>query len=219
MVDRDQDVLDVVQKHGTVAIWHYTLCESLPSIIENDGIYARAELRRRCIAFRSEHYYGAGRREAVLGEYVACAPLPPWGMMQSENEEIAVLRLDASVMAMPGTCFCPGWSPRGDFDPDEIVTWTGPERLEELYSGTGPAWVLPAEIFVPNAVPLELLDRIVFFDDRTRDCARKLMVAAARRRATKIGRTIGLSVDPSRFPRQWKESGPPWEEEADAPKF
>lgn len=208
----DQAVLAVLRAHGTAQIWHYTRCSSLPGIIEHGAIYARAELGRRGIVYQSTHYYGTGRHEELLSEYVSCAPLPPWGMMQSEEEQIAVLRLDSEVMAIQGTCFCPGWSPRGDFDPDEIVGWTGPERLEELYTGPGPMFVLPSEIFVPAAIPVTMIQAILFFDKPSLRAARGPLLEAAKRRSTPANHTISFGVDRGRFPRSWRESGPPWEE-------
>src|SRR6266498_2365154 len=151
----DQAVLRVLRAHGTRHVWHYCRSQALPSIVRHATIYCRSELIRRGIAFEATHYYGSARHEEVLGEYVSGAPLPPWGMMQSEVEEIALVRLHPAVMAISGTCFCPGWSPRGEFDPDEIVTWTGPERLEELYAGPGPMMITPCEFFVPQAIPVK----------------------------------------------------------------
>src|SRR4051812_48902331 len=112
---RDREVLQVLRAHGTAEIWHYTRCDGLSSIVEHGAIFSRAELERRGIAYTSTHYYGATpRHEEVLGRYVSCAALPPWGMMKDECDAIAVMRLNADVLATPDTCFCPGWSPRGE---------------------------------------------------------------------------------------------------------
>src|ERR1017187_5858302 len=96
----DEDVLRVLRAHGTAHVWHYTRCSSLPGIIEHDAIFARAELERRGISYDSTHYYGSERHQELLSEYVSCAPMPPWGMMKSEDQSIAVLRLDAEALAL-----------------------------------------------------------------------------------------------------------------------
>lgn len=212
----DEGCWSVVRAHGTRSVWHYTLCGDLPSIIERGAVYCRAELNRRGIAYSSTHYYGAtSRHEEILGEYVSCAPLPPWGMMKSETEEIALLQLHPAVLAISGTCYCPGWSPWGQFDPDEIVTWTGPERLEELYAGPGPMMLNPCEFFVPAQVPLKAIQGIAFFDDASLNAVRPRLEEAAAKNPT--DHTINLWVDPARFPRDWQQIGPPWLEEDDAP--
>lgn len=216
MTTFDRAVLAVVEAHGTQRVWHYTRCSALASIVRQSAIYSRAELIRLGIPFDPTHYYGTERHEELLGDYVSCAPLPPWGMMQSETEEIAVLELHPAVIAISGACFCPGWSPRGDFDPDEIVTWTGPDRLEGLYTGPGPMMVNPCECFVPKEIPLSAVRNIVFFGEESRNAAEPALQEAAK--ATDDDQTIGLLVNPARFPRTWQASGPPWEGD-DAPKL
>ncbi len=205
----DPALYSIVRSHGTRYVWHYTPCAALPSIVPSGAIYSRAELLRRGISFDGTHYYGSGRHEEVLGEYVSGAPLPPWGMMQFETEEIVLLQLHPAVLAIEGTCYCPGWSPRGDFDPDEIVTWTGPDRLEALYSGSGPLMIMPCEFFVPTSIPLTAVQGIVFFNRRSMEAAVPALEEAA---AGGDGdQTIGVWVNAARFPRRWQEAGPPWE--------
>lgn len=209
----EQEVLEVVRAHGTKAVWHYTRSRALPSIYEHGFVYSRAELERLGISYESTHYYGAGRHEEVLGRYVSGGPMPPWGMMQHETEEVALLRLHPAVMAISGTCFCPGWSPRGNFDPDKIVTWTGAEHLEELYAGNGPMMINPCEFFVPEKIPVAAIQGVVFFSKASKATVRDAVVAAA------AGRDVNLWVNPSRFPRDWQQVGAPWEEEDDAPRL
>ena len=210
----DPEVVEVLRRHGTSEVWHYTTSGALVSVVEQGGLYARAELKRRGISFASTHYYGTERHEAVLGEYVSCAGLPPWGMMQGESEEVAVIELDPRVLAIPNSCFCPGWSPRGQFDPDEIVTWTGAEGLEEVYIGQGPQWVKDCEMFVPNHIPLSSVRNIVFFDEECRDRALPGLSEAVREQRAQ-GNDPGkltVGINPYKFPGHWRESGPPWEE-------
>ena len=210
----DREIYKVVRAHGTKYVWHYTRSSALPSIVRAGAILSRAELMAQGIPFDATHYYGTDRHEEVLGRYVSGAPLPPWGMMQSETEEIALLRLHPAVLAIEGTCYCPGWSPRGDFDPDEIVSWTGAERLEELYTGSGPMMVIPSEFFVPERISLKAVQGIAFFDERSMEAALPGLEEEAAGSADE--QTIQLWVSPSRFPGDWQESGPPWEGD-DAP--
>ncbi len=219
--DPRHPVLEVFRRHGTHTLWHYTASANLPGIIEHEAIFSRAELERRGLAYSSEHYYGDAEKERILSRYVSCATMPPWGMMQSEQEELAILGLEVNVVTTPETCFCPGWSPWAVFRADGIVTWTEPQHAEKLYVGPSFQTVNGAEIFVPTQIPLTHVNEIVFFDDDSRDRAREAMIEVVRQRAIRLGRRINLRVQPTRFPRTWQAEGPPWMrgEEADEPEI
>lgn len=206
-------VLAVLHNHGTRELWHYTLCSNLPGIIEHQAIFSGQELEARGIAFDSDHYYGSDEKQRVLGAYVSCATMPPWGMMASEEEELAILELDPTVVTIDGTSFCPGWSPWAVFDANDIVTWTRPEHAEAIYVGEGFQTVSGAEIFVPGCVPFEHVRRIVFFDRESRERARDAMARVVRDRGVQLGRRITLAIEPRRFPRDWQQTGPPWARE------
>lgn len=209
---REDDIRRVLAAHGTRVLWHYTAAANLSSIFAAGNLFCRAELQRRGNTFISTHYYGVGSREAVYGEYVSFAHLPPWGMMQFETQEVAILGFLPRICERPGTCFCPGWSPTANFNPEEVVTWTSAEALETLYSGPGYATVRGAETFVPKAVPLQdLLLSVVFFDKEARDRHRPALVRALQDATWRPTAPIRLTVEPSRFPTQWQDSGPPWE--------
>ena len=213
----------VLASHGTRALWHYTLVEHLAGILSEGAVYSRAELQRRGLFFNSAHYYGDAEKERVLPEYVSCATMPPWGMMGKETAEIAILDVAPSVVATPGTCFCPGWSPQAVFSADEITTWTGPEHAEALYSGPGYQTVPGAEIFVPTAIALASVREIVFYDSEGANRALpELRAALAGSSAgASSDHTITLRVQPTRFPKNWEAMGPPWmrEEEDEDDNF
>jgi hypothetical protein len=182
-------------------------------------IYSRSELQRLGLRFDSTHYYGDAEKEATLSRYVSCATMPPWGMMQDEREELAILGLNPSVVATPGTCFCPGWSPLATFEAADIITWADPEHAEALYTGPGYTTVRGAEIFVPAAVPVSAVEEIVYYDREGAERSRAQMIEAIQSSGTRIGHTIQIKVELWRFPRHWQEAGPPWaqDQEADEP--
>jgi ssDNA thymidine ADP-ribosyltransferase, DarT len=202
----------VLVSHGTRALWHYTLVEHLTGILSEGAVYSRAELQRRGLPFNSAHYYGDAEKERVLPEYVSCATMPPWGMMGKETNEISILDVNPSVVATPGTCFCPGWSPLATFDAEEITTWTGPEHAEALYSGPGYQTVRGAEIFVPTAIALQYVRAIVFYDmDGAERALPELRAAlAASQAGPSRDHTITVKADATRFPKNWEATGPPW---------
>lgn len=208
-------VLAVFIRHGTHTLWHYTMVDDLPNIVRHGAIFSRQELQSRGIPFRSTHYYGDDEKERVLSGFVSCAAMPPWGMMGGETEEVAILGLDPAVVTTPGTCFCPGWSPKSVFRAAEIVTWTEPEHAEALYTGSGYATVAGAEVFVPAAVQLDLVHRIVFFERASVDRMLPQLRDVVREANVAIHHTIKVSADKWRFPRDWESQGPPWMRDTD----
>ena len=205
-------IANVLRAHRTTELWHYTLLVNLPSIIESGAIYCRNELERRGSIFSSAHYYGEQEKREVLGEYVSCAHLPAWGMMQDEREELVVMALDVTVASRYGTCFCPGYAARAEYAAADIVTWTEDDHLERLYTGpTSTTTVRGAEIFIPNAIPADLIKRICFFSTASKDANYEGLVDAARRSTHPYRHRIDLSVERRRFPRQWSEFGAPWD--------
>jgi hypothetical protein len=206
-------VLAVLQNHGTRELWHYTLCSNLPHIVEHQAIFSRVELEARGIRFESDHYYGSDEKQRILGAYVSCATMPPWGMMASEEDELAILELTPNVVTDEGTCFCPGWSPWAVFDAGEIVTWRGPAHAEAIYVGEGFQTIAGAEIFVPRSISFDHVRRIVFFDSESRQRARDAMARILQHHGIRLGRRITLAVEPRRFPRDWQQAGPPWARE------
>jgi hypothetical protein len=208
-------VRDVFRAHRTTQLWHYTRLDDLASIIEAGAIYCRAELERRGIAFASVHYYGTEEKRRTLSEYVSCAHMPAWGMMQDEQHELVVLSLDVAVAEEEGTCFCPGYAARSEYDANEIVTWTSDQQLERLYTGPqATTTVRGAEIFVPERISADHIRRICFFTAASRDAQLPVLVEAARRSAHTFRHKVDLAVEPGRFPRQWA-FGAPWEEDAE----
>lgn len=171
---------------------------------------SRAELVACGLAEGLDHYYGNARKEELLADYVSCATMPPWGMMGTESEELAILELDTDIVTAPGTCFCPGWSPLAVFDADEIVTWTDPEHAEALYIGPGYATVTGAEIFIPQRIPVDAVQSIVYYDRASVDANLPLLRAAAAEAGLRLPRTIEVGFRPARFPRDWSSLGPPW---------
>jgi hypothetical protein len=214
----------VLVAHGTRTLCHYTLVENLPGILREGAIFSRAELKRRGIACNSSHYFGSPEKEEILSGYVSCATMPPWGMMGHETEELAIIDLDPVVVATPGTCFCPGWSPKAHFSAQDIITWVEPEHAEALYSGSGYQTVAGAEIFIPTAIHMRHIRAIAFYDREGSERALpELRKALAETEATDTSdQTITVAVEPTRFPRDWAAEGPPWtrgEGEDDQPIF
>jgi hypothetical protein len=208
-------VRSIFQAHRTTQLWHYTRLANLESIIEFGAICCRAELERRGIAFESEHYYGTDEKRQILGEYVSCAHMPAWGMMQDEQEELVVMSLDLAAAEADGTCFCPGYAALGEYDANEIITWTTDQHLERLYTGLqATTTVRGAEIFVPDRISADHIQRICFFASASRDAQRPILIEAARRSQHVYRHKIDLAVEPGRFPRQWA-FGAPWEEETE----
>lgn len=205
----------VFRSHRTSQLWHYTRLDNLASIIEAGAIYCCAELERRGIAFESEHYYGTEEKRRILGEYVSCAHMPAWGMMQDEQEELVLISLDVAAAEVEGTCFCPGYAARAEYDANELVTWTSDQDLERLYTGPqATTTVRGAEIFILERISADHITRVCFFTAASRDAQRPILVEAARRSAHAYRHKIDLAVEPGRFPRQW-QFGAPWEEDAE----
>jgi hypothetical protein len=133
-------------------------------------------------------------------------------MMQNERREIVVIELNVAACDSQGTCYCPGYSARAEYSATDIVSWTGDEHLERLYAGTGYATVQGAEIFVPTAVSADHITKVCFFNAATRDVHIPRLIEAAERSSHAYTHTINVTVEPSRFPRQWKDFGAPWED-------
>ena len=97
--------------------------------------------------------------------------MPLWGMLKEHKEEFAILVLDAeAVCAQDGTLFCPTNSARSDYTVQEIRSMSEIDALEACFPNADTYQTYPqAEILVREAVPLFLVQGIVFCDEQARD--------------------------------------------------
>ena len=122
------------------------------------------------------------------------------------------MALNVGACDAEGTCFCPGYSARAEYISTDIVTWTEDEHLERLYTGTGYATVQGAEIFVPTVISGDHTTKLCFFNQAMLDAHLPRLIEAGKHSRHAYTHTINVTVEPSRFPRQWKDFGAPWED-------
>jgi hypothetical protein len=207
------DNLAVFKAHGTRWVYHYTTTANTCGIFTEGMLYSRAQLIERGIEFSSDHYFGDAEKEEILSGYVSLANQPPWGMMKDEKKCLVIMRFDLEAAAQDGSCYCPGWSPEGGYAAREIVTWTEPNDVEDLYPGAGSAMRRGAEIFTPGLIGLQYLDALIYFDEASRDSSIDELRAIVARTGWNGKESVPARVQPERFPPQWKLVGPPWQDQ------
>lgn len=158
-----------LRRRGIEKVCHFTPCDRLPDIVRH-GLLSLAERQRRGITEPDlEHFWGTPGKKEALADFVICSFMPPWGMIRSHEEEIAIITLDAGqVCCAPGVAFCPGNSAFNEYPADAIRTWTGGEKFDACFQNERTYQAGTSEIFVPGRVPLAAFRDIVFFDAGSR---------------------------------------------------
>ena len=148
-------------------VCHMTPCHRLPDIINEGGLLSLNERRNRGIKeLDSPHYWGAVGKAEELADYVVCAFMPPWGMIQSHKEELAIILLDAvQVCCKKDVVFCPTNSARNNYTADRIKSRSGIQHFDACFQNPHTYWANDSEIFVPHQIPLDNFRYLTFCDE------------------------------------------------------
>ncbi|HEX76916.1 MAG TPA: DUF4433 domain-containing protein [Dehalococcoidia bacterium] len=161
-----------IQRRGIESIYHYTALENLPVIFKHGGLFSRAERRKRDIQAR-EHSWGRSGREIEFRDYISCSLDPPYGMIEREQGNLALLEINPLLICNDDTLFCPAWSSFDKFDLDYLRQKNTPADFDNLFpnpTSSEPRF-LGAEILIKTHVPILEVKTVYFQEDRFRDQA------------------------------------------------
>ncbi len=195
------EIKENCERRGIKTIFHYTVLESLPSIVSHRGILCRTE-RRNCGLVCQEHGWGPYGREEDLEDYVSCSLEPPYGMIRAEEEPLILCEIDSKLIWDDDTLFCPAWSSYHKFDLDYLKEHATVEDFDNMFLNpfsSGPRY-FGAEILVKNRVQLGDILK-VYFTDRERLNEALQSCTEVIERKGRIGVTIAFITRPEVFKR------------------
>lgn len=156
-------------------MYHFIGLPHVPNLIRRGGLWCAKQLREWGDLFDDDRSkWGGWQKGEAFSGYISCSINPPMGMLTRRRQPV-ILDLNPLIAALPGVIFVGKWSSFKDVQPEDAVRQTGIEWFERMFLAAtgGHANPHPGEFLVPKHIPLEHLQRIIFFSQEDLDAARR----------------------------------------------
>ena len=151
-----------IERRGIECLYHYTLAENFPSILDSGMILSRELMKEKGIEPATIH--GWGKKIYDLENYCCLGFTPHLSMLKKEERNIIIFSINVRVTGYEGTCFSPMNSAKSVISSKDVIGRIDIDAFDGMFKNHYKRYpVSPqAEVLVPHGIAMKDVECIYF---------------------------------------------------------